>query len=577
MGSYEITTTWCVGTSGLQTFGFQTERSDRLQDCKTIENINFIAKALSMKKHGSTLILLLVLAGIIAAVSCINDKTVTFRALLRELSMKESIARFPEPAYRLVQFSSYDRRSIHPDSAGWYANNDYTEFIREESNNGRREFVMFEAEGPGALVRWWMTFGNANALNSRVRIYIDGNLTPVIEGMATDIVGGNELAPEPLSVAVSVLSEPQRQGYNLYLPIPFSKACKVTLENDSVIITPERHTPSIYYSVSARIYDKGTRVVSFRKEMLTGDSLAIAECASAMMTEPDIKTGENMRSDASGTYAPGSACAFVMKEPGMAVSRFTVRLRGTEIINALKQTSIVMSFDGKGTVNVPAGSFFGAGSSINPYVTMFTSVKDDSTMNAFWLMPFRDSCSISVINNTSDSLDITASVEMIPFRWDDRTMYFGASWHEYIGLETAGAESTGGTGKHIDMTMAELTGRGIYAGDAVTVYNTADAWWGEGDEKIFVDGESFPSSFGTGTEDYYGYAWCRPEYFSQPLIAQPAGFGNFHPGMTVNMRYRILDAIPFRSSIKADIELWHWVKTTIDYGVISYYYLCPPA
>jgi len=95
------------------------------------------------------------------------------------------------------------------------------------------------------------------------------------------------------------------------------------------------------------------------------------------------------------------------------------------------------------------------------------------------------------------------------------------------------------------------------------------------DEKIYVDGETFPSSIGTGTEDYYGYAWCRPEPFSHPLIAQPTGRGNFHPGMSVNMRYRILDAIPFNESIRVDIELWHWVKTTIDYSVTSYYYLSP--
>ena len=40
---------------------------------------------------------------------------------------------------------------------------------------------------------------------------------------------------------------------------------------------------------------------------------------------------------------------------------------------------------------------------------------------------------------------------------------------------------------------------------------------GEGDEKVYVDGETFPSHFGTGTEDYYGYAWGRYE----PWINHP--------------------------------------------------------
>ena len=49
------------------------------------------------------------------------------------------------------------------------------------------------------------------------------------------------------------------------------------------------------------------------------------------------------------------------------------------------------------------------------------------------------------------------------------------------------------------------------------------AWWGEGDEKIYVDGESFPSLFGTGTEDYFGYAWSTPERFEHAYHAQTRG------------------------------------------------------
>ena len=154
-------------------------------------------------------------------------------------------------------------------------------------------------------------------------------------------------------------------------------------------------------------------------------------------------------------------------------------------------------------------------------------------------------------------------------------MYFGAVWHEYNRIRTAGSEHVGGTGKHFDINYIDIDGTGVYIGDAVTVYNTADAWWGEGDEKIFVDGETFPSSIGTGTEDYYGYAWCRPEAFSHPFIAQPTGAGNFHPGMTVNLRYRSLDAIPFTSGISSNIELWHWAPTVMNYALISYWYIKP--
>ena len=536
---------------------------------------NFIPKARQMKKNRFVIALLAALSAALLFPSCRNEEIVTFRSLLKEMTLKETLARFPDPSYRLVQFSSYDRLSIHPDSAGWFANNDYTRFIREEINEGRREYVMLEADGPGAIVRWWMTFGNANALNSYIRVYVDGQPTPVIEGMAPQLVGEGVLAPDPLSAAVSPLTEPQRQGYNLYLPLPFSEKCKITLENDSIVITPQRSTPSIYYNINARFYEQGTRVVSVKSQIFRSDTLAISECAQALLSNPGAESNSDLKSFSSGKFAPGEVCSVIITKPGFAVNSFTLALDAKDTASVLKNVIVRMRFDGRETVEVPAGCFFGTGHSYNSYQTHFTAVDQDGNMSSSWLMPFRDNCEISVINGTSDSVSITASVTMSPFKWDDSSMYFGASWKEYAAIETAGSEHTGGTGLHTDLNIADLKGRGLYVGDAVLVFNSADAWWGEGDEKIYVDGETFPSSLGTGTEDYYGYAWCRPEPFFHPLIAQPSGEGNFHPGMSVNMRYRILDAIPFNESLKVDIELWHWVKTTIDYSVTSYYYLSP--
>ena len=536
---------------------------------------NFIPKALLMKKQVSILLLSAITAVFTIITSCRNESVITLRSLLREMASEETLTRFPSPSYRLVQFSSYDRLSVHPDSSGWFANNDYTQFIREETNGGRREFVMLDTGGPGAIVRWWMTFGNANALNSYIRVYIDGQAEPAIEGMAPQLVGEGVLAPAPLSTSVSPLTEPQRRGYNLYLPVPFSENCKITLENDSVIISPERRTPSIYYNIDARLYEEGTRVMSARSGMFREDTLAIAECASALPVRSTGNVNDQMKRTLDGTVAPGSALSVSVAEGRLAVCGLSLRLSAPDTAATLKGAVIRLFFDGQQTAEVPAGNFFGTGYSHNSYNTRFTGADPDGTLRSSWLMPFRDSCRIGLFNNTDDTLTVSATVSLVPYEWNDNSMHFGVSFREYTGFETAGSEHTGGTGLHSDITIADLKGKGLYAGDAMVVFNTADAWWGEGDEKIYVDGEMFPSSFGTGTEDYFGYAWCRPEPFDHPLIAQPAGNGNFHPGMSVNMRYRILDAIPFTESLKADIEMWHWVKTTIDFSATAYYYTVP--
>ncbi len=528
-----------------------------------------------MKNNISSIITLTAVAILFLTASCRNEKIVTFRSLLREMADPETLTRFPDPSYRLVQFSSYDRRSIHPDSAGWFANNDYTHFIREETIEGRREFVMLETVGPGAIVRWWMTFGNENALNSYIRVYIDGQPTPVIEGVAPQLIGEGVLAPSPLSSSVSPLTEPQRRGYNLYLPIPFAEKCRITIENDSIVITPRRRTPSVYYNINTRLYEDGTRVESMNRESASADLLSIAACASDLASSPGEEADKEMKRSLESTLAPGAEISLPVTGQGLAVAGFSVVLNATDTAAALKGTVIRMAFDGRQTVEVPAGNFFGTGYSFNSYRTRFTAADTAGTLSSLWLMPFRDSCRISIFNGTKESIGINAQLKLTPYKWDNSSMHFGASWREYDNFEAAGSENTGGTGLHSDVTIAELKGKGVYAGDAITIFNTADAWWGEGDEKIYVDGETFPSSIGTGTEDYFGYAWCRPEEFEHPLIAQPSGAGNFHPGMSVNMRYRILDAIPFEESLKAYIEMWHWVRTTVSFSLTSYYYLLP--
>jgi hypothetical protein len=82
----------------------------------------------------------------------------------------ESVARFPSPAYTLKQASSYDRRSISPDRPGWFANADFNQFIREEKVEGHSEFVMMDADGPGVIVRFWLT---TLARQGTMRFYFD--------------------------------------------------------------------------------------------------------------------------------------------------------------------------------------------------------------------------------------------------------------------------------------------------------------------------------------------------------------------------------------------------------------------
>lgn len=518
-----------------------------------------------------------ILLALIFFISCNNRKTVSLKTLLLEMTDRKNETLIPSPWYNLKQFSSYDRKSDSAGGKNWFANDDYTQFIGIDSVRGRKEYILFDADGPGAIVRWWMTFAGKGSYDGKIRVYIDNAETPVLEENVLTLLSGHLLAGEPLSSSVSPLTDNDKRGHNLYLPVPFLKHCKITCECDSVRITPEGRRPSIYYNICYREYEKGTDINSFSKDELKDADLLIKKTNEILQAPVSISdTRNHTLITLNDSIKPNDSIYADAAKKGWAISRLKLRLHAFDTEYSLRSVVLKIVFDGIRTVWVPAGDFFGTGYKETRSSTWNSSVDAAMNMESYWLMPFKKGCTVELINYGNQKVSANLEIELSKYKWKPNSMYFGAAWHEYHQIMTAGSEATGGTGHHRDINFADIIGSGVYAGDAVSVFNTVDAWWGEGDEKIFVDGESFPSSFGTGTEDYYGYAWCRPELFSHPFIAQPSGSGNFHPGLTINMRYRVLDAIPFKSSISSNIELWHWLPAVINYALTTYWYVMPP-
>lgn len=504
-------------------------------------------------------------------------ETITFGTLITDMTNPRLLSEYPDPGFTCKQFSSYDRRTIAPDQEGWFANLDASWFVREETNGGRREFVMMDAAGPGAVVRFWMTFGNEQAYTGTLRIYLDGNITPEIEGPVLKIISGGQLVGEPLSSSVSPLTVYGQRGHNLYMPVPYAKSIKITYECPA--LDPVKHSPSVYYNINYRTYDAGAPIQSFTLEDLKTYAVQVGELQNRLSAGTRPPTAgpemEEHKIGAAGTIGPAKIISLELKGP-KAIYGISLRIKADDLPQALRSTVLSISFDGEKTVWSPVGDFFGTGYQIRPYQTWYTQVDSTGLMKAYWVMPFRKNAVVELINYGDQEIGAeVADVTTGRYKWTGSTMHFGAIWHEYNGIDTKGFTGDWVNGKHEDINFVKLEGRGLYAGDAITIFNTADAWWGEGDEKVYVDGETLPSHIGTGSEDYIGYAWCRPEIFSHFLIAQPDGSGNFHTGMTVNMRRRMLDAIPFTQKMNFDMELWHWATTKINYATVSCWYMKP--
>ena len=466
---------------------------------------------------------------------------ICFESLMNQMGNRASICEFPAPAYRCAQFSSFDRASKSP-SENWFANGDSSQFLRTEKNaaaGNREEWVLMDAQGPGAVVRFWITAGH---YKNNLYIYLDGNSEPLIAGNIADIVGGAQLVD-------GVLSAETARGRNLYLPIPYAKSIKITCD-----LMPEQGC--LYYQINYRTYESTASVKSLTKEGLE-------------QLKPLVETIQKRLAE-----SPEPAGDWVETPPEGAnrIDAFCVRVRSADMAAALRNTVVKITFDGQTTVWSPLGDFFGSGVGANPYRTIYTVVEanDDRTvaeLSARWPMPYRESAKVEFLNlNPNVKTEIQASYKASPYRWNENSLYFHADWRQDRNIKTVAGAGTK------DWNYATLVGKGVFVGDCLSVLNRDPAWWGEGDEKIYIDGEQFPSHFGTGTEDYYGYAWCTPAFFESPFRAQPRAEGPGNFGNTTNLRFRALDAIPFTSDFKFDIEVWHWKATEIDYAVAAFWY-----
>jgi hypothetical protein len=105
------------------------------------------------------------------------------------------------------------------------------------------------------------------------------------------------------------------------------------------------------------------------------------------------------------------------------------------------------------------------------------------------------------------------------------------------------------------------------------VWNPRGGWWGEGDEKFFVDREKFPSTIGTGSEDYFGYAWCCPALFQRPFHAQTMTQAN--RGHQSVLRWHIADNVPFQEAFEAAIEKYYGNDRGTLYACTPVWYAAP--
>jgi hypothetical protein len=476
----------------------------------------------------------------------------TYVDLINRLTDLERLATPPEPGEKCAQWSSYDRGSRYDETSGkylgWDANGDGNGFIRREGD----QFVFAEMEGPGCLWRIW----SAKPEQGHVRIYLDGATEPTVDLPFKGYFDGKN---EPFTR--SALVHTVAMGWNNYTPIPYQKSCKITADKGW----------GAYFQFVYTTYPKGTEVPTFKRQLSAEENAALDKANERLShCGPELPA------------TPGETIQKVSLSGGTSVVNLTgpsairtLRARvdppfGPEDRDAVREWTIQIQFDGEKAPSVwaPFGDFFGTAAGANKYASLPSGLTEDGCWYSHWFMPFQRTAVITLVNDGQQNRRINLEIVTVPPQGDaSKLARFHAKWHRDAFLPEDPDR------RKIDWTMLKTEGRGRFCGVMLHVWNPRGSWWGEGDEKFFVDGEKFPSTIGTGSEDYFGYAWCNPTLFSNCYHNQTISMGN--KGHVCVNRWHITDNIPFQKSFEGAIEKYYPNSRPTLYAATVCWYQAP--
>lgn len=225
-----------------------------------------------------------------------------------------------------------------------------------------------------------------------------------------------------------------------------------------------------------------------------------------------------------------------------------------------RSTIIRIYWDGETTpsVEAPVGDFFCMGwGQYAPLSSLAVCVNPGSAFNCYWTMPFRKSCKITMENILDEEMTLYYQIDYTLTDVPEDAAYFHAQFRRTNSNLTS------------DYTMIDgIKGKGHYVGTYMAWGVNNNGWWGEGEIKFFMDGDSkYPTICGTGTEDYFCGSYnfdrngkynefCTP-YAGLHQVIRPDGLYTSQQRFGL-YRWHIADPIRFEKELRITIQDLGW-------------------
>lgn len=259
----------------------------------------------------------------------------------------------------------------------------------------------------------------------------------------------------------------------------------------------------------------------------------------------------------------------------------------------LKNLVLRAWWDGEATpsIETPIGDFFGLGlGQYFTYQSALTAVAPMKALNAYFKMPFATAAKMTVTNDGPEKTDALyfavdyVALEKLPedvgrfhaqYRQAAPCKGTTGDWEHNWDKAANDVKNLDGAGNYV---FVEAEGRGHLVGVMQAVLQNQDGWFGEGDDMIFIDGDTRPTINGTGTEDYFNGAW---DFGGE-------AFANLHQGAPhmVNAeriggeyclyRWHTESPLAFEKSLKFTMEHGHANHRSDNFYTVAYWYQSEP-
>ncbi len=230
----------------------------------------------------------------------------------------------------------------------------------------------------------------------------------------------------------------------------------------------------------------------------------------------------------------------------------------------------------KPSVEVPVGDFFCNGWKTRANVLALPiNVNPSGGFNCYFPMPFRQHARVTVENRAPQEIGgffYAFNYALTEVASDEA--YFHAQFRRTNPLPYG----------EDYVILDGVKGHGHYVGTYMAWQQNSAGWWGEGEFKAFIDGDGdFPTICGTGTEDYFGGAWCFGQTYTAPFLGYPLGACDGKPGTRHGLyRFHIPDPIRFEKTLKTTMQALGWrsegryLPLQDDIASVAYWYQAEP-